>query len=236
MPNVESIDILGDGYVTVRGDGLPTRRKLITTVDYAPIFSAGVVITGGTVDVTIANPGASIEGMDSEITVAGATNYIGTSLKCIKGNIEFGTTGGYTGNAYGGWFGIKLTSAGDMERGGILAGIYAEAHTARTENCQPSAVAYFQSVVSGDGIMANMPILVLTSTGGDDTTKSKYAFSFGYGPSSTTVSTVDGATTAMFRTGGNASTNIQFKQGILCLANGGEYYIPLIAVADWNDD
>ncbi len=99
-----------------------------------------------------------------------------------------------------------------MERGGLAVGLYAEANTYRTENCQPNAVAYFQSVVSGDGIMTNMPILVLTSTGGSNSDKSMYAIEFGHDPASTTVSTGSGG---MF-----------YNQTIKCKINGTDYFMP----------
>ena len=50
------------------------------------------------------------------------------------------------------------------------------------------------------------------------------------------ASTAEDADTAMIRTGGNAATNIQNKQGMQVKINGSAYYIPLIAVGDWQND
>ena len=51
-----------------------------------------------------------------------------------------------------------------------------------------------------------------------------------------TVSTNLDADAAMIRTGGNAASNIQFKQGLQVKVNGSAYYIGLIAVGDWQND
>ncbi len=218
-PTTVGIDIEPSSGTTTTGIdiGTVTTGINLTGTQTTGIIIGSSVTTGITsaasVDVTITAPGASIEAIDGAITQDGTANLTGTSLKAVKGQATWTATGGYTGNSYGGWFGITLDAASGMERGGILAGMYAEAATARTENCQPSAVGYFQSVVSGAGIMANMPILVLTSTGGSEDDKSMYAIEFGHEPASTTV--------------GAGSGYMYYNETIKVKANGSDRFIPL---------
>lgn len=46
MPKIESVEILNDGYITVRGDGLPARFPLLGTVDYNITQTGNLSITG----------------------------------------------------------------------------------------------------------------------------------------------------------------------------------------------
>lgn len=227
------------------GDGLvfyeaPGANRTTTGFPLLKISPTQIMVgQGGNLEITVTstNPAASVEVIDAVLSIGGTESYSGTSVKAVKGNVTVTNTGDYLGNACGGWFGLKFDAASGMERGGLAVGLYAEAHTGRTENAQPSAVAYFQSVVSGDGIMLNSPILVLTSTGGGSGDKTKYAFSFGYDPASTTVSTADdGGNATMFRTGGNSNNGTKLLQGIQVICNGADFYIPLIAIGDWSDN
>ncbi len=208
--------ILGKAFFYDAGGESIESNGSILTITGPTVAFVGAVTGDTDLTVTSTAPGASVEVIDGAVSQDGTANLTGTSLKAVKGQATWTATGGYTGNSYGGWFGITLDAASGMERGGILAGIYAEAHTARTENCQPSAVGYFQSVVSGAGIMANMPILVLTSTGGSESDKSMYAIEFGHAPAGTTV--------------GAGSGYMYYNETIKVKVNTGDRFIPLSTI------
>ena len=162
-------------------------------------FGSNVIVTTG-VTTTATN------GLYSVLTSTGAAGYTG-SMAGVRGRVYIQNTAGSLGNAYGGWFGYTHSS-GAVVSGGLTCGVYAEADSETA--AVPSAVAYFQVAGGATANYANMPILVLTD---DSTNKSNYAFSLGFAPAATTVSS-------------GSSGDILYQQTIHIMANGSDAYIP----------
>jgi len=151
------------------------------------------------------------------------------SIAAVRGRTNVTMTGA-GGNVYGGWFAIKFVSGAPTGLG-LSTGLYAEAGSDIT-GIKVSSV--LQACLIGNKDMTAVPILVLQDnvTG----TQTNILMEVGFAAGASTVSSGADATTKVLRTGGNAATNIQNKQGLHVRVNGAYYYIPLIADGDWQDD
>ena len=202
-------------------------------------YGSGLDASANAIEVTITDPlidGAeTLFGVSSTITSTDAVGWTAGDIAPIHGFLHIATLspGDYASGAAG-RFELEYDSALTADGVGMTTGVYIYVEN-QIAGKAPASCLYIEEETSGAGNQGNMPMVILTSRGtaGD---KSQYAFSFGFAPAGTTVSTEDGGDASMFRTGGNAATNIVLKQGIQVIVNGGAYYIPLIAVGDWSDD
>ena len=182
---------------------------------------------GTSLNITSAAPTAANNGVYSLMT--SSAGWTG-SLAAIRGRNTVTATGA-GGNCYGGWFNL-LFSSGAPTGLGLSAGLYVEAGS-NIATTGVSSVLMATLLGDADGAITTSPILTLADA---STLKTKYLMEVGFNAGGTLVGTAADSTAVLFRTGGNAASNIQNKQGLQIMVNGADYYIPLIAVADWQDD
>jgi len=184
---------------------------------------------------TITNPLIEQAGVFGQVNSGDAVGWTTGEVTGVRGELNVATLSpGTYGTGAGGWFELEYDAVETADGVGMTCALYAKV-TNEIAARAPSACLWLEDVTTGDGDARLMPMIVMTSSGtaGD---KSQYAFSFGFAAAGTTVSTEDGGNDSMFRTGGNAATNIVLKQGIQVIVNGSAYYIPLILTTDWSDD
>jgi len=190
--------------------------------------------------------GGTLELVDNSITVTNASGicvhavatpvvaYTGWALGFF-GQAIISNPAGNAANAAGGVFEVNVAAEHTGGKTGIWTGIYAGAYSnSDTGGQTPTAAIVCETIAGADIDASDVPLITLMTSGAG--TESKYLFELGNVEAAKTVTTNEDADAAMIRTGGNAATNIQFKQGIQIIVNGADYYIPLIAVGDWQND
>lgn len=142
---------------------------------------------------------------------------------------------GNAANAAGGVFEVNVTAEHTGGKTGIWAGIYAGAFANSTTGGQlPTAGIVVETIAGATIDGSTVPLMTFMTSGAG--TESKYLFELGNVEAGKTVTTNVDADACMLRTGGNVATNIVLTQGIQIIVNDADYYIPLIAVADWKND
>lgn len=227
MPKIESVEILNDGYITVCGDGLPARLKVIGSLDYAPIFTTGATITGGTTGLAISGCTTGLTSTDPiTVTLTGETSshigltcsqttsagYTGWSLGFFGTTTLSATGNDYTYNAAGGVFEVNFASAYTANQAGLVCGAYVGAYSSSTNGAARPTTALWIETIPGTGVdFTNVPLISFVTSGAG--TKSAIMFELGNNNAGKTVTTTSGG---MF-----------YHQTIHMIANNTAYYIPV---------
>ncbi len=235
MPKVESIDILNDGYITVRGDGLPARLKVIGSLDYAPIFTTGLTVTGGTTGIAISGTTTGLSSTDpiavtltgetsSHIgltaTIAASAQYTGWALG-VFGTTTLSGTLGNIGQAAGGIFELNLAAGFAGATSGLLVGAMIGAYANATSGEKPTAVLWVESIagatvsLKADGTQFDQPLLALVTSGG------------GGGGGAPASLAIEFGSEIAGKTVGTGSGEMFYAQNIQVKVNGTLYYMPL---------
>ena len=197
------------------------------------IAMAGLITADSTITPT-QNTGATANsnGIYETLTINGVVSNSVSGIRCLVTTDN--SVARVPANIFGGNFAVRLKNVGD-EVSGLLAGLQVgvDMGLSAMDNVWAYGINIDFTEIS---TRASDPkaFICFQDYDSDGSFACKTLFDIGGGGSR--VSTVADADTAMFRTGGNAATNIVLKQGIQVLVNAAAYYIPLIAVGDWSDD
>ena len=219
MPKIQAIDIANDGYITVTGDGLPAKLRVIGSLDYAPIFTAGITITGGTlaitVPATITKTGATAQHIGCTATTTASVGYTGWALGFFGTTTLSATAGNVTYNAAGGVFEVNFASAYAANQAGLVCGAYVGAYSASTNGAARPTTALWIETIPGTSVdFTNVPLISFITSGAG--TKSAIMFELGNNSAGKTVTTTSGG---MF-----------YHQTIHIIANNTAHYIPVSTV------